>query len=154
MYLIQIDEVELFCQSLQIKYKSDRKFGFDLNEMSSLEQTDFVNFIRNEFLRLCCSGNSFDIIIKFIKAVFLLSEYKLIEEIIPFQIIEDLVELGSYSVLDQLLPFLDKKSEFWATVINIIIIHIIIYYFSEIIFKKRNWFNFTPFCKFAKEKDN
>lgn len=93
--------------------------------MSSLEQTDFVNFIRNEFLRLC-AGNSFDIIIKFIKAVFLLSEYKLIEEIIPFQIIEDLVEVGSYSVLDQLLPFLDKKSEFWATVINIIKIHIII----------------------------
>lgn len=108
-------EVELLCQSLRKKFELNLKFKFNSNEA---EQTGFVNFIRNEFLGLCCAGNSFDIIKQFIKTVFLLSDYDLLEPNVPFQIIEDLIEISSYSVLEHLLHFLDEKSKVWAAVIK------------------------------------
>lgn len=76
------------------------------------------SFVRKDFLNLLSSlGNSPDLdIIHYIEAIFSLADSEKLESNIPFLLIEDLIEAGSYSILEHLLTFLDEKSESWASV--------------------------------------
>ena len=74
-------------------------------------------FVRKEFLSLSCSSTAtFSELVDYIETVFSLADLVKIDANIPFLLIEDLIEFGSYNALNHLLPFLDAKSELWASV--------------------------------------
>lgn len=85
-------------------------------ENSSSEQSLLGNFMRIDFVAQCLSNNNIYDLIQYIETAFKLFENDKIEQSIPFLLIEDLVEVGSYSALEHLLPYLDEKSSIWMSV--------------------------------------
>lgn len=85
-------------------------------ENSTSEQSLLGNFLRKDFVAQCLSNSVIYDLIQYIEIAFKLSENDKIEQSVPFSLIEDLVEVGSYSALEQLLPYLDEKSSVWMSV--------------------------------------
>ena len=81
------------------------------------EQSLLGNFLRHDFVSLCVSNATFSDFIQHIEMAFKLSEIDKIDQSVPFLLIEDLIEVGSYSTLELLLPYLDEKSSLWISVI-------------------------------------
>lgn len=104
-------------------------------------------FVRQEFLALSCSGStssSFSESINYIEQIFSLADSGKVDANIPFLLIEDFIEFGSYEALKHLLPYLDVKSKLWASVFsNLVAAHII--NILENVFKKRSWFDIIAF---------
>ena len=89
--------------------------GIEVEDLGS-ELSLFGIFLRKDFVAHCLSNVSFTDLIRFIETAFKLSEIEKVEQNIPFLLIEDLVEVGSYSALEHLLPYLDEKSNIWLSV--------------------------------------
>lgn len=87
-----------------------------LSENLSQENILLGIFVRKEFLTLSCNNGPFSEIIHYIETIFYLSESGKIDLNVPYLLIEDLIEYGSYGALDHLLLYLDAKSNIWASV--------------------------------------
>ena len=98
------------------KFRDNRSStGIEVEDLGS-ELSLFGIFLRKDFVAQCLSNVSFTDLIRFIETAFKLSEIEKVEQNIPFLLIEDLVEVGSYSALEHLLPYLDEKSNIWLSV--------------------------------------
>lgn len=87
------------------------------NEFLGSEQKVFFGiFLRKEFTALCLTNANFSELINYIELAFKLSENDKIDNNVPFLLIEDFVEVGSYSALEHLLPYIDEKSITWIEV--------------------------------------
>ena len=73
-------------------------------------------FLRKDFAAKCLTNASFSDLTNYIEMVFKLSETEKVDQTVPFLLIEDLIEMGSYSALEHLLPYLDAKSNSWMSV--------------------------------------
>jgi hypothetical protein len=87
------------------------------SENLSQENILLGNFVRKELLTFSCNNVPFSEIIQYIETIFSLSESGKIDLNIPFLLIEDLIEYGSYGALDHLLLYLDAKSKLWVSVL-------------------------------------
>lgn len=100
-----------------------RRFRENYNlQKSSIENFGQENillgiFVRKEFLSFACNNVPFSEIIHYIETIFSLSESGKIDLNVPFLLIEDIIEYGSYGALDHLLLYLDAKSKIWASVL-------------------------------------
>lgn len=86
-------------------------------EASNQEHILFSTFVRREFLTFSCKNYPTSESINYIETIFTLADLGKIELNVPYLLIEDLIEFGSYEALCLLLPYLDLKSQLWASVI-------------------------------------
>ena len=83
---------------------------------ANFESMFLTNFIRSEFLALNSDSRyQDDRAFVYLENIFSLSLSDRIEQNIPFLLIEDLNELGSYFIMQRVLTFLAEKSFLWAS---------------------------------------
>ncbi len=75
------------------------------------------NFIRRELFVIYDQSRSFEHLQPFLEFAFSLANESKIDQSVPFLMIEDIVELGSFELLSSLLPYLDRKADEWTSVI-------------------------------------
>lgn len=98
------------------RFKEHYNSNQSISEISNHENVLMGIFVRKEFLALSCNSSPFSELIHYIEKIFSLAELGKIETNVPFLLIEDLIEFGSYEALDHLLPYLDIKLKLWASV--------------------------------------
>lgn len=77
----------------------------------------FETFLRRYFVSLITASNtSFLQPSELLDATFSMCENMNIETFLPFYLIEDLIEIGSFEILKDLLPYLDLKAQAWNSV--------------------------------------
>jgi hypothetical protein len=99
------------------RFKEYYDLNQSISEISNHENVLMGIFVRKEFLALSCNNSSsFPELIHYIEKMFSLANTGKIDANVPFLLIEDLIEFGSYEALKHLLPYLDVKSKLWASV--------------------------------------
>jgi len=102
------------------RFKEHHTSNQSISESSNHESVLMGIFVRKEFLALSFNSSPFSELLHYIEKIFSLAELEKLESNVPFLLIEDLIEFGSYEALDHLLPYLDVKSKLWASVFLII----------------------------------
>lgn len=74
------------------------------------------NFLRTEFLALCEQSRAFDDVSSFLDGAFTLAADGRADSNLPFLLIEDLVEVGSFELLAGLMAYVDERSNSWSSV--------------------------------------
>lgn len=101
------------------RFEEHCRVNYFIVESANEEQIMLGNFIRKDFMTRHNEFCSFLELSNQIESVFFLAQSGKVDLNTPFLLIEDLIEVGSFQLLNHLLPYLDAKSKLWASVTNI-----------------------------------